>query len=117
MPETKPFPEVMCLVVDLAEAMGVRSIKDLPGCWEVDLGGGWWMAVNGHREPTRCSRQPEKFAGGVAPFCAYFEFNGWPAGVISPRDGCMAAGAAANEGTLVEALKAKIEAARAAGRG
>ena len=38
-------------------------------------------------------------------------FNGWPAGIIGPVGGCIAAGEAANEQTLTEALKAACIAA------
>lgn len=54
-----------------------------------------WAFANGvrdNRTPTKCSHGPE-----VPPFGIYLEFNGWPAGVVTPGGGCIAAGGVANE--------------------
>ena len=88
-------------VVDLAGRMGVKRIDKLPACWEVDLGGGWWFAVNGHTKPVKCSRGPV-----VDPVHCYVEFHGWPAGLVTPGGGTIAAGELANEDTLIAALRA-----------
>lgn len=37
-------------------------------------------------------------------------FNGWLAGVMDPYSGIIAAGEAANEGTFIAAIRARIEA-------
>lgn len=95
------MPEVFAEIAALAQRLGVRSIKDLPGCWEHDVDGHWWIAVNGHRIPMKCSRGPE-----VHPFTVYVEWKGWPAGIITPDGGTLAAGDAANEDALIAALKA-----------
>jgi hypothetical protein len=39
------------------------------------------------------------------PVSAYVEWNEWPAGIIDPFGGCIAAGAAANLETFLEWLK------------
>ncbi len=93
---------IFAKIVELAEARKVRSIKDLPGCWEVSLPGGWRFAVNGHREPVECG------AFEVPPFEAAFWYNGWPAGIVGPAGGVLSAGAAANEGSLIAALDRAI---------
>jgi len=40
--------EVYVAVAELLEAAGVRGLGWRPGCWECDLGEGWWLTVNGH---------------------------------------------------------------------
>jgi hypothetical protein len=88
-------------VIAVAERQGVKSICDMPGCWEFDAGK-WWVAVNGHKEAVKCSRGAE-----VPAFHAYVEFNGWPAGLLHPHgEGWLAAGAAANTETFVAAMDA-----------
>lgn len=92
------------LFLDIAEfcmARGAKSIKDVPGCYEAKVDEHWWIAVNGHAEPAKTSTGVE-----VPPFAAYIEFNGWPAGVVDPAGGLLAAGELANETTFRAALKA-----------
>lgn len=91
--------EAFAAIVSLAERLGVTRIDTLPGCWEHDVDGTWWIAVNGRREPLACSRGPV-----VQPFHAYVEFNGWPAGVFNPSGGEFVAGAAGNESAFIEAV-------------
>lgn len=95
-------------VCELATTLGARNIKDLPGCWETQIDGRWYVAVNGHNVETKTSRGAE-----VPPFHCYVEFNGWPAGIFSPRGGVIAAGAAANEDTFVAACQKRIDIERA----
>jgi hypothetical protein len=106
MPEQ--FTEVMVRVVELAAALGVQGINALPGCWEVGVDDHWWLAVNGHDAPTKCSRGPE-----VPPYHAYVELNGLPAGLVSPYGGTLCAAAVGKEEALCAALKRRTEAARA----
>lgn len=97
MPITEAFAEIAAL----ASRMGVRRINEIEGCWETDIDTRWWISVNGHGQTTTNSHGVE-----VPPFSAYVEFNGWPAGIINPGDGVIAAGDAANEQAFIEALKA-----------
>ncbi len=39
---------------------------------------------------------------------AKLKFNGWPAGIIDPRGGIIAAGSAANEDTFITAIEADL---------
>lgn len=48
----------------------------------------------------------------VPAFHCYVEFNGWPAGLLSPYDGTFAAGEAANEETFIAALEQATERAK-----
>ena len=93
----------------LAGALGVKGINALPGCWEHAIDGTWWIALNGHAEPTECSR-----GASVPPYEMYVECNGWPAGILSPGDGVIAAGEGANEDTLIAAIDAALAAAKGA---
>jgi hypothetical protein len=93
--------EVMIEIVELAARLGVTEIYELPGCWEHAVDDGWWLALNGHREPVACSRGPE-----VPPLSAYVEWYGWPAGIVGFHGGVVAAGSEANEDALLEALRA-----------
>ena len=95
---TEAFAEIAAL----ANRLGIHDITRFPGCWEHQIDEHWWMAVNGHREKIACS-SGEK----VPPFSAYVRFNGWPAGVIDPAGGIIAAGEVANEDAFIEALKAQ----------
>lgn len=95
--------EAFSLMGDLAGALGVRSIKDLPGCWEHQVDGHWKIYVNGHREPINTTTGVE-----VKPYQCYVEFNGWVAAFFGPSGGEFVAGALANENTFCDAMKAAI---------
>lgn len=92
--------EAMMRVVELAEKLGVTKINEMDGCWEHQVDEKWWIACNGHQETTRNSHGAE-----VPPFHVYVEYNGWPAGLINPRQGVIAAGEGANERTFIAALR------------
>lgn len=99
-------PEVKEAFVKLAElggALGVQSINQLPGCWECQIDSQWWISMNGHREAIKDSHGAE-----VPAFHACIEFNGWPAGIIGPSAGIIAAGSLANEDTFIAAIDARI---------
>jgi hypothetical protein len=95
--------EAFCRLAELASALGVKSINKLPACWEVQVDGRWWVAMNGHGEAVKASDGAD-----VPPYSAWITFNGWPAGVLSPVGGVIAAGSAANEDTFIDALKVRI---------
>lgn len=90
----KPISEVYSKVADLCLARGIRSIKDRPGLTIVEIDKHWTVKINPHRGDI------ENIPFGHM----YVEFNGWPAGLISPYEGTIAAGEAANEDTLIDAI-------------
>jgi hypothetical protein len=90
-------------IVELAESLGVQRINELPGCWEHKVDERWRIAVNAHREERKTST-----GAAVPPLCCYVEYNGWPAGILRPNGGIIAAGTGANEGTLIAALERAI---------
>ena len=86
-----------------AKRAGVAAISQRPGCWEVDVDGRWWFAVNGHSSDQACSRGP-----WVLPFGCYIEYQGWPAAILDVNGvGEFAAGEVANVAAFVAALVAK----------
>ena len=98
------IPEALSLTVDLALARGAKSIKDLPGCHEMAVDDHWWIAFNGHADPTACSKGAE-----VPPYSLYIEWNGWPAGILNAGGGTIAAGTLANEDTYIEAVRKALD--------
>lgn len=95
-----PISRAMAEIGLLAEALGVERINEMDGCWEYQVDSHWSISVNGHPEPTKNSRNAD-----VPPFSVYIEFNGWPAGIIDPFGGVIAAGAVANEAAFIDALR------------
>lgn len=94
-----PIPEILVAFADWCIAHGVTAINKHVGCYEAQIDPQWWCAANGHTTPTQCSKGIK-----VPPFGVYFEFNGFPAGVVTPSGGWCAAGEAANEAALIAAL-------------
>jgi len=100
MSDVERIPAVFGLATELAIARGAKSIKDLPGCFEMEIDARWWCAFNGNGTPTKCSRGPE-----VTPYGIYFERNGWPCGIVNAAGGTIA-GYEGTEDELCDALKA-----------
>ncbi len=103
------FPLLVAGVDALAHALGVKRICDLEGCWEHQIDERWWVAVNDHSQPKRCSHGPR-----VAPHATYFELDGCPFGIVDGDGDWTAAGASANEEALL-ALDSRKDALLAAG--
>lgn len=101
--------EAFSKIAALADALGVRAIDTLHGCWEFQVDEQWWISLNGHKEKTKDSHGAE-----VPPYHAVVEYNGWPAGIIGPANGIIAAGSCANENSFIAALEAATEKARLA---
>jgi hypothetical protein len=99
--------EAFAKIAALGCALGVRDINKLPGCWEHQVDKQWWISLNGHKETIKNSDDFD-----VPPFHAAIKYNGWPAGLISPAGGVIAAGSRANENTFIAALEAATEQAK-----
>lgn len=97
------LPEAMMLIAKLGIAVGTAPLNKYTGCWEFKIDEQWWIAVNGHREAMACSR-----GNDVPPFSAYIVYMGWPAGIIAPNGGVIAAGDCANEDAFIDALQARL---------
>lgn len=83
----------------IATLCGAAPLNRYPGLWKVTAGV-WHLWVNGHREPLRVPNQEI----AVQPYQVYVEYNGWPAGVITPNGATIAAGELANVFTLRDSL-------------
>ena len=96
--------EVFDLIAQACMRRKLTPIKDkLIG---IELDDHWKFWVNGYSEPQKfitCGVEQT-----LAPFHAYIEFNGWPAGIVNHYGGAIAAGDLANETTFIEALKKDI---------
>lgn len=99
----QPLSSVFWLITELATQLGVSKINQLEGCWVCQVDEQWLLAVNAHPTETKYNE------ANVLPFCAWIEYNGWPAGMINPFEGVIAAGEGANEDTLITALLNRIE--------
>mgnify|MGYP001580137362 CR=1 FL=1 len=104
MAETTGICEAFVAVCELGEALGVQPLNQHAGCWEHNVDARWKIAVNGHGEPVLCGMSDVP----IAPFTCYVMFNGWPAGIITPYGGTIAAGEAANEDAFIAAVRAAI---------
>jgi hypothetical protein len=97
--------EAFALTAELCLAMNAAPVNQHSGCWELAVDDHWFLAFNGHNVPVNCSKSAK-----VPPFTIYIEYNGWPAGVVDPVGGTMAAGDCANENAFLDALRARIAA-------
>lgn len=97
------YSEAFALIADLGIATGAAPLTKHAGCWEHDLGDGWHLAVNGHRETMKTA------AGGEVPFGhALVTRNGWPLAILHPRGGEVVSGQDA-EDALIGKLRAALE--------
>lgn len=95
----KEICEVILKVAELADALKVKPMNQFEGCWEYQINDNWFIAVNGHKQPTKTSKGTE-----VPPFNGYVEYNGWPAGIFNPFGGGFIAGVDANEDAFIAAI-------------
>lgn len=78
--------------------LGASDLRNRPGLYVFDVDDHWRVELNAHPEEIE----------GVPGFHARVNFCDWPAGVLSPIGGVIAAGAAANEDTFIEALQERL---------
>ena len=102
------IPKAFAIIIDLAVALGVKKICELPGCWERDIDSHWWVAVNGHKEPMACSKSDEP----IPPCTAYVQFNGWPAGFFDLNGGIIVAAGPISEKVFIKDVKSAIRRVR-----
>lgn len=85
-------------IAELGCAMKIR-LDQLPGTWRHQVDELWHIELNGHQQDL-----PDVDGLPLKPYHCHIKFNGWPAGILNPRGGCIAAGEAANEETFIAAL-------------
>ena len=87
-------------VVTLAMRDGIKRLPDHNGgIYERKIDDRWRVVMNGNKTLV------EHNGIELPPFGVYVEFNGWPAGVIDPGGGVIAAGEVANEDTFIAAIE------------
>lgn len=88
------------ILLEYALSQGAAKIHLLPGLWINRIDEHWLVKCNGHTETI----------DGVPAMSWYFEYNGWPAGMITLMGrGFIAGGELANEKTLIQIIAAKMK--------
>jgi len=85
------------MVARLADKLGEAPIKDK--LWTHKLDDHWSIKINGFHEEKE----------SIPPYHMTIEFNGFPAGCVSPWEGVFAAGTEANEDAFIDAVIVKLE--------
>ena len=99
-----PLDTFWQLLCELAERTHAVPLNQHPGCWYIAIDAHWELAVNAQPRPSICNAFRSTHPIAVNPYHAYIEFNGWPAAILSPQRGEVAAGTAANITTLCAAI-------------
>jgi len=84
------------MVARLADKLGEAPIKDK--VWENQIDEHWFIKINGHSKEVK----------GLPAYCMEIEYDGFPAGNISPFDGTMLAGEEINEDEFIAAVQKKL---------
>lgn len=95
------FPEFMDALLVLVEKDGAAPLNAHPGAWKRVIDDRWTVWVNAHGDPQKTDT-----GATVPPYHIYVEYNGFPAGMLTPMgDGAICAGEAANEDAFIEAMR------------
>lgn len=95
--DTDQVTTAFYMVARLADKLGETPIKGK--VWEHRIDDHWFIKINGH------SKEMQE----IPPYCMTIEYDGFPAGCISPFDGTMLAGEEINEDEFIDAVIAKLE--------
>lgn len=85
------------MVARLADKLGEAPIKNK--VWTHKLDDHWSIKINGFHDEKE----------SIPPYHMMIEFNGFPAGCVSPWEGVFAAGTKANEDAFIDAVIVKLE--------
>lgn len=105
-PET--LAEIWALVVDIADAHDATPMTKHPRPWYLRIDEQWEISINGGRQPAHCTQISGQPTAPIPATHMLVQFNGFPAGLLSPYDGVIAAGTTANDNTLIAALRAHL---------
>lgn len=98
-----PLATAQVILVELARLLGLENIRRNEGCCEIVVDGQWKVAVNPHDSPMVHNSVE------IKPFHTFIWFNGWPAGMMTPFDGCFVQGTKASEDEFIIAMARRIE--------
>lgn len=98
------IPLAFAKIVELAKRDDVQGINQLDGCWERGFGE-WWLALNGHEETTKCSRDYD-----VPPYSAAVFHGDWIAAVLDLGGGVFVGD---GENEFIEAIEQELDSANA----
>lgn len=85
---------------------GIGLISEMPrGVWHRKIDEHWEIYFNGHDKPRRAR---EADSEPLPPYGVYVVFNGFPAGILLPSGGVIAAGSAANEDSFIAAIEKEL---------
>lgn len=98
-----PFATAQVILVELAGLLGLENISRKEGCCEIVVDDQWKVAVNPHDSPMVHNSVL------IKPFHTFIWFNGWPAGMMTPFDGCFIESSTANEDEFIRAMARRIE--------
>ncbi len=93
------------LISEIIIAEGNYPLRDKT--WERRIDESWEVAVNGTFDDVEFKSE-DGMKVNCPPFHAAIFFNGFLAGLLNPFEGTIVVGEAANEDTLIEALKEKL---------
>jgi hypothetical protein len=103
MTMAKGISAVFMGIANLATAMGIEKINEIPGCWEHQIDEKWWVSLNGHKTPMTNSK-----GNLVQPYNAMLMYGDWPAGIVTPYGGalmcCVGVDTGETEDALINAL-------------
>lgn len=103
MSECPPLATAQVVLAALAHQLGIKNIVNNPGCTEIVIDETWKVAVNPHKDK-------QKHHGvEIKPYHTFIWFNGWPAGMMTPFNGCFVEGRKANEDDFIRAMARRIE--------
>lgn len=98
-----PLATAQIVLVALAQEVGIQNIIANEGCTEIVIDPQWTVAVNPHD-----SKQKHNGAT-IEPYHTFIWFNDWPAGMMTPFQGCFVEGSEANEDEFIRAIAKRIE--------
>lgn len=101
--EQAAFSEVWELVCQISVKDGTGPLNKMVEPWHKKVDDRWEFWVNG----TTTDLPMTADLPALKRFEMYVTFNGWPAGILDPNSGSLAAGEAANIFAFRDALKAE----------
>lgn len=104
----EPLAECGALVAELAGALGVKNIKDLPGPW-VYRWGDWVVAANGTEVHQKVELGPHEMGiEKLAPYHMAAWHKGWLLGLFTPFHGTFMGEDGKGEDMFIAAIKEHI---------